>query len=308
MIRTALLLALAAAPAAAAPRVAVDIAPVASIAAAVMAGLGAPEPILPPGASPHGYALRPSEAARLQDAEIVVWVGPALTPWLADPIDALAPGARLVTLADLPGLTLLPPARRTRCSSQHEHEHSHEDGEAAIDPHLWLDPNNGAAIATGLATALGEADPANADAYAANARAFAAEMETLSAGIADTLAPVRDRRFIVFHDAYQYFEHRFDLPAAASVALQDGVSPGAARVRELRELMRAEDVACAFAEPQFEPRLLATLTEGTDVRTATLDPLGAGLAPGPSLYPELLTNLADKPRDLSRGLTAPLSR
>ena len=159
-------------------------------------------------------------------------------------------------------------------------------------PHLWLDPNNGAVIATGLATVLGEADPANADAYAANARAFAAEMKTLSEDIADTLAPVHGRRFIVFHDAYQYFEHRFDLRAAASVVLQDGVAPGAARVRALRELIRSEDVACAFAEPQFEPRLLAALTEGTDVRTATLDPLDPGLAPGPSLYPELLTNIA----------------
>lgn len=289
MIRTALLIALAAAPAAAAPRVAVDIAPVASIAARVMAGLGEPEPILPPGASPHGYALRPSEAARLQGAEIVLWVGPALTPWLAEPIDALASGTRLVTLGDLPGLTLLPP----RGGETFEpHEHDHDDGHGAIDPHLWLDPDNGAAIATALASALGEADPANADAYAANARGFAAEMEMLSADIADLLAPVRDRRFIVFHDAYQYFERRFELPAAASVVLQDGAAPGAARVRELRDLLRPEDIACAFAEPQFEPRLLATLTEGTDVRTATLDPLGADLAPGPSLYPELLTSIA----------------
>lgn len=286
-----LLVALAAAPAAAAPRVAVDIPPVASIAARVMAGLGAPEPILPPGASPHGYALRPSEAARLQEAEVVVWVGPALTPWLADPIDALAGDARVVTLAELPGLTLLPP-RAGEGFDPHENELEDEHAPAALDPHLWLDPVNGAAIAAGLAAALGQADPANAAAYAANARAFAAETETLAARIADVLAPVRGRRFVVFHDAYQYFERRFEIPAAASIALQDGVSPGAARVRELRELMRAEDVACAFAEPQFEPRLLATLTEGTGVRTATLDPLGAALAPGPSLYPELLTSLA----------------
>jgi zinc transport system substrate-binding protein len=288
MIRLALLLALAGAPTAAAPRVAVDIAPVASIAARVMAGLGAPEPILPPGASPHGHALRPSEAARLQQAEVVVWVGPALTPWLADPIDALAPDARLVTLAELPGLTLLPPREGERFEP-HEHDRAHAP--ATIDPHLWLDPLNGAAIAVAVAAALGQADPDNAEAYAANARAFTAEMETLATKIAETLAPVRGRRFIVFHDAYQYFEHRFEVSAAASVALQDGVSPGAARVRGLRELIRAEHVVCAFAEPQFEPRLLATLTEGTAVRTATLDPLGAALAPGPSLYPKVLTNL-----------------
>jgi zinc transport system substrate-binding protein len=256
-----------------------------------MADVGVPEAILPPGASPHGHALRPSEAARLQQAEVVVWVGPALTPWLAGPIGALAADARVVTLAELPGLTLLPP-REGEGVEPDGHEHDHEHAPAAIDPHLWLDPRNGATIATGLAAVLGQADPANAEAYAANARAFAAEMETLVADIAKALAPVRDRRFIVFHDAYQYFEHRFEIPAAASVALQDGVSPGAARVRELGELLRAENVVCVFAEPQFEPRLLATLTEGTDVRTATLDPLGATMAPGPSLYSELLTDLA----------------
>ncbi len=285
--RLVALLSLALAPAAsAAPRVAVDIAPIESIAAHVMEGVGTPDLILPPGASPHAYALRPSEAGRLQDADLVVWVGPALTPWLADPITALAADASLVTLADLPGLTILP----VRDGGAFEADD--DDHAGAVDPHLWLDPGNAAVIARALATALTAADPENGAAYAANAEDFAAGMDALVVAIDSKLAPVHGRRFIVFHDAYQYFEARFDMPAAGSVALQEGVAPGAARVREIRDLLRDEDIACAFAEPQFAPRLLATLTEGTGVRTSSLDPLGADLAPGPSLYTDLLTGLA----------------
>ena len=101
----------------------------------------------------------------------------------------------------------------------------------------------------------------------------------------------------MFHDAYQYFEHRFAIPAAGSVALQDAVAPGAARVAAIRERVRAGDIVCAFAEPQFEPKLLATVIEGTGVRTGALDPLGAGLPPGPGLYPALLRGLADSLAD-----------
>ena len=199
--RLVVLLSLALAPAAsAAPRVAVDIAPIESIAAHVMEGVGTPDLILPPGASPHAYALRPSEAGRLQDADLVVWVGPALTPWLADPITALAADASLVTVADLPGLTILP----VRDGGAFEADD--DDHAGAVDPHLWLDPENAAVIARALATALTAADPENGAAYAANAEDFAAGMDALVVAIDSKLAPVHGRRFIVFHDAYQYFE------------------------------------------------------------------------------------------------------
>ena len=257
-----------------------------------MAGIATPELIVPPGASEHDYALRPSEAALLQSADLVIWVGPTLTPWLAGPIEALAPTATLLTLRRPPASPPFRSAAAAR-SSRTPTPTSPPRRPGAPDGHLWLDPANAAAAATAIAATLGKADPGHAAAYAANATAFAAELATLTASLDAELAPVRGKPFIVFHDAYQYFEHRFAIPAAGSVALHDAVAPGTARVAAIRDRVRDEHVVCAFTEPQFQPKLLATIIEGTDVRTAILDPLGASLTPGPDLYPALLHNLAD---------------
>jgi zinc transport system substrate-binding protein len=296
----------------AAPNVVTDFGPADSITARVMEGVGEPVQILPPGAEPHSYSLRPSEARELGAADLVVWVGPRMTPWLADPIATLATGARVLTLDALPGLTLLPiratgpfepdlhdheaeGAEHDHAASEPEHDHDHDhEGESAsgIDQHIWLDPENAVIFADAIAATLSEMDPANAEAYATNAKDFGAEMATLSAEVTETLAPVRGKPFIVFHDAYQYFEHRFDIPAAGSIALHDAEAPGAARVAEIRDRVRDDGVVCAFSEPQFPPKILATITEGTDARTAGLDPEGVGLTPGADLYPALIRNLA----------------
>lgn len=328
--------------AAASPAVVTDIGPIDSIAARIMAGVGTPEPILPAGADPHSYSLRPSEARRLGEADLVIWIGPGMTPWLADPLDALAGGARVLTLDALPGLTLLPvrasgPFERSEHDHGseehdaehddghgHDHEHgpedeaqehdgSEDDGQAheahahgghdtedhgrtpagnGLDQHLWLDPANAIVFAEAVAAELAALDPENAGTYRANAAEFRAEIGALEAEVSRILSPVRGKPFIVFHDAYQYFEHRFDMPAAGSVALHDGEAPGAARVAEIRERVIEDKIVCAFSEPQFPPRLLATITEGTDVRGAALDPEGVGLAPGPELYPTLIRTLA----------------
>lgn len=294
-----LILAAASETAQAAPAVAVDVAPLHSIVASVMAGVGEPSLILPPGASPHGYALRPSEAARLQSADVVFWVGPALTPWLAGPLDTLARQARVETLAEAPGLTLLPP-RLDAAFEPHDEGHDHaaeaaseaDPHRAALDPHLWLDPRNAAAMARAAAAVLAKVDPEHAARYGANAAGFTAEMQALERRIEARLAPLRDRPFVVFHDAYRYFENRFDIPAAGSIVLQEGVAPGAARVAQIRDRIRERAAVCAFSEPQFPPALLATVTEGIDMRLGTLDPLGASLEPGTALYPALLDGMA----------------
>ena len=274
------------------PVVAADIAPIASIAARVMQGVGTPGLILPPGASPHGYALRPSEARLLGEADIVVWVGPALTPWLADPIEALAPDAVRVTLQATPGVGTLA-VRSGAAFEADSDEPAPPAGEAAIDGHLWLDPENAVAAARAIAAALAAADPEDAAAYTGNAEAFAHEMAAEQAAIAARLAPLRGRPYLVFHDAYHYFEHRFDFPAAGSIVLQDGAAPGTARVAAIRARVEDGGIVCAFAEPEFEPKLLRTVTEGTQVRTGVIDGLGAALTPGPGLYPALLAGVAD---------------
>jgi zinc transport system substrate-binding protein len=148
-------------------------------------------------------------------------------------------------------------------------------------------------MALAVAEMLAAADPENAATYTANAEAFAAEMAALEAELAGMLAQVSGRPYVVFHDAYQHFEHRFAMPAAGSVTLGDADQPSAARVAAIRDRIRDTGAACVFAEPQFEPRLVATVIEGTGARTGTLDPEGAGLEPGPDLYPTLLRGLAE---------------
>ena len=280
------------------PSVATDIAPVQSLVARVMAGIGTPALVVPAGTSPHGHALRPSEAAALQSADAVFWIGPDLEPWLGEAIATLAPDARAVALLEVPGTTALP-LRDSPLFEPHHHDEDeatdHDDDDhahAAHDPHAWLDPENARLWLGAIAEDLAALDPEDAAAYRANAVAGQAEIDALVAEIDATLAPVRGQSFIVFHDAYQYFENRFDFPAAGAISLSDAVRPGPARVRQIHDRVAEAGVTCVLAEPQFNPDLIATVLDGTDARSATLDPLGAGLTPGPDLYPELLRDLA----------------
>ena len=165
--------------------------------------------------------------------------------------------------------------------------------EEPLDAHIWLDPRNGAAMAAAVADLLAAIDPENAATYAANATAFAAEMADLETELTAALAPVSGRPYVVFHDAYQHFENRFAMPAAGSVTLGDADQPSAARVAAISDRIRDTAATCVFAEPQFEPRLIATVTEGTNARSGTLDPEGATLEPGPDLYPALLRGIAE---------------
>jgi zinc transport system substrate-binding protein len=340
------LLALAAGGASAAPTVVVDIAPIHSIVARVMEGAGEPTLLLPPGASPHGYALRPSEADALERADIVFWIGESLTPWLAAPLANIAAAARLVAFEEADRVRLLPVREggpfeadlhdhvhdreeadvaagavleahdethdlahdhdHDRVDGHHDHEddHGHENGHAndhdrghdhahgAHDAHIWLDPVNASAMAATAADVLAEADPANAETYRANAGAFADEMAALVTEIAADLAGLERTGFIVFHDAYQYFEERFGLAASGSIALHDADRPSPARMSQIQARIEEAGVACVFAEPQFEPRLIETAIEGSDARRGVLDPLGSELEPGPDLYPTLVRTLA----------------
>lgn len=297
---------LAASAAAGVPRVAADIPPVHSLVARVMAGLGTPELIVQPGATPHGQSLRPSQARALQAAEAVFWVGPALTPWLAEPVASLAADARAVPLLEAPGTRPLP-FRDGATFAGHGHgEAAGRDGDhagdpapaapggaaAGTDPHAWLDPETGKAWLDAIAATLSGIDPANAEAYAANAAQGRAEIDAAAASAAGILAPARDLRFVVFHDAYRYFERRFGLSAAGAIALSDASDPSPARIAEIRDAVRDLGVTCILAEPQFDPGLVRTVAEGADLGTGIVDPLGAGIAPGPDLYPALIRGVA----------------
>ena len=171
----------------------------------------------------------------------------------------------------------------------HDEHHHHHDGN---DPHAWLDPENGRVWLDAIAAELSELDPENAETYRANAEAGKADIEALIGEISAQLEPMQGTNFIVFHDAYQYFETRFDVPASGSITLGDASDPSPARIEEIQEKVSELGVSCAFTEPQFNPDLVATVFRGTDAKTGVMDPLGADLEPGPNLYPELLRNLA----------------
>lgn len=277
------------AAAAGAPRTLVTVKPLHALVAGVMDGVGTPELLIRGASSPHTYSLRPSEARLLGEAEVVFWIGGSLETFLERPLAALGSKARVVEVLGAPGIAALP-ARRGGVWDRHE-EDEHAGASNGSDPHLWLDPANARAIARLAATVLGEADPANRSRYTTNAGVLVARIDALDAELREAIAPVSGIPFLVFHDAYQYLERRYALRAVGSVAVGPERAPGARRIREIREKIRVSGARCVFSEPQFSPGILATLSEGTNVRTATLDPLGADLPPGPEAWFALMRTL-----------------
>ncbi|MEL7167407.1 MAG: zinc ABC transporter substrate-binding protein [Pseudomonadota bacterium] len=374
------------------PKVAVDIAPVHSIVAAVMDGVGTPDLIVAPGASPHGYSMRPSEARALDQADVVVWIGAGLTPWLDGPIDALSDGATVLTLLETEGTETRPYREGATFEAGHEghdhgdhddhghedvaakddhdhdhdhdhedvaakdddhdhdhdheevavkvddHDHDHEHGEekqavkddhdhdhdheevaakddhdhdhgheevaakddhddhhdhdhaGGADPHAWLDPHNAEHWAGVIAAQLAAIDPENADLYAANAAKFGEAVEAAEADVAASLASVQDKPFVVFHDAYQYFEGHFGVAAVGAISESDASSPSAARVAEVRDTVADLGAVCALTEPQFNPGIADAIGAA---KLGEIDPLGATLEPGPALYPTLLRAMGE---------------
>ncbi|AUH65859.1 zinc ABC transporter substrate-binding protein [Paracoccus zhejiangensis] len=287
-----LLIALGAASATAdAPSVIADIPATGSLVQQVLGDLGEVRVLLPAGGNEHHHQIRPSDAAALQEAGLLVWIGPDLTPWLARSADSLNSGVSL-RLLDLPETSL------RAFSDEDDHDHAHEDGHdhahGPTDPHAWLDPQNGKIWLTAIAGALSEADPENATTYTANAEAGVAKIDDAAAAVTAQLAPVAQDRFVAFHDAYGYFTEAFGLAPAIPVALGDASTPSAARLSAIRDTITAEKVTCAFPEAGHDPSLIESLIAGTPIRAGeALDPTGSGQPMGPSLYPAILTGMGE---------------
>jgi len=277
------------------PKVVASITPVHSLVAGVMAGVGSPTLLLKGGASPHAYALKPSDARALASARLVFWIGEDMERFLERPLKTLARRARKIELIEAKGVTVLK-QREGGVWGEHDSEkdgHAEKHGEEnGHDAHVWLDPRNAKAMTASIVAALARADPGNAAAYRANGARLAAKLDTLDRELDGALAPVRGAPFIVFHDAFQYFERRYRLRAAGAITLDPGRTPGARRLAEIRKVIGARGARCVFAEPQFRPSLVATVIEGSGARAATLDPLGARLAPGPEAYFTLMRRLS----------------
>ncbi len=322
-VALAMLALLIAAPtAASAPHVVVSVAPLHSLVTAVTGDRTEPHLIVPAGQSPHTFSLAPSDARALARADIVFSAGGATDRFLERSRDSLAEEAVHTRLLDVDGVRTLnarsggvwqhrhTEAQNGHHAEGHEDGHGHGDGndtshgesaDAAIDPHAWLDPRNAIAFTRAAAARLARLDPEHADAYRANAEAAIEHIETIDTALTEQLAPVSDRPYLVFHDAYQYFERRYGLTPAGSIVVDPGRPPGARRLSELRDRIETLGAVCLFVEPQFEPRIARTIAEGTGARIAELDPLGAGLTPGPDLYPDLLRKLGESLRGCLAG-------
>lgn len=302
------------------PDVVTDIPPVHSLAAAVMGDLGSPVLLLDRGASPHGFQLRPSQMEAVSGADLVLWVGPQLSPWLEKALAARPEGADALALLDAPGTYRQDFAAQGDDDHDHDHGHDHEEGEdhddrdhahaeeeghdhdadhdhddhghshTGLDPHAWLDPGNGRLWTQLIAAELSRLDPENAATYAANAEATLAAIDAADTQAAALLAPVKDRPFIAFHDAYGYFTAHYGLTMAGTVSAGDAAAPGARHLAELREA----GAACLFPEAQHDPALITQLAEATGAKVGgALDPEGSTLEPGPALYPRMIVTLAE---------------
>ncbi len=276
------------------PRVVVSILPLHSLVSGVMAGAaeGTSEPVLllPPTNSPHTTALRPSQAVSLSKADIVFWMGPELETFLARPVKSLAAKATIVSmLGDEDEAEGGSPGEEEEHGDGHPHNHGDEN------PHIWLDPVKAGEMVAMIADSLALADPKNAALYEANAARMSERLEGLDRELEKLTAPVRDRPYIVFHDAYGPFESRYGLTRAGIIALTPSRPPGGAHVLSIRRRIRDENIVCVFSEPQFAPALLNRITEDSEVKTASLDPLGIDLTPGGQAYFTLMDNLG---RDL----------
>ncbi|MBC9248733.1 zinc ABC transporter substrate-binding protein [Pseudomonas alcaligenes] len=268
-----------------------SIKPLQLIAAAVQEGVGTPGVLLPPGASPHQFALRPSDVRRVQSADLLYWIGPDMETFLPRVLKGRE--APAVAVQGLPGLTL-------RHFGEGEHEHEHDSGEAdhdehdhahqpgSLDAHLWLLPANARVIAAQMAADLAAADPANAARYQANLQAFGQRLDALDAQLKTRLAPLAGKPFFVFHEAFDYFEAAYGLRHAGVFSVASEVQPGARHVAVMRERLQAAGPSCVFSEPPLRPRLAETLSAGLPVQLAELDALGAQA----QSYEQLLDGLA----------------
>ena len=279
-------------------RVVVSTKPLHSIVAGVMQGVSTPELIVNGTASPHTYRLKPSAARAIQEAGAVFWAGDNVETFLIKPLASLPRQAKVVTLSKAPGIQLLPVRGGEKWESDHDHDHDQADGNGEhedllhnIDPHVWLDPVNTKMMVKAIVQTLSEIDPEHASLYLHNGEALAVRLDKLNQALMSNLEPVSGHPYMVFHDAYQYFEKRYHLNAVGSVIFQTDQASSAKRLRRLHKLIEDNNVRCVFSEPEFSPKKVNALIRGTQIKTGVLDSLGSDLPAGPDLYFSMMKNL-----------------
>ncbi len=291
-----------------------SIKPVHSLVAMVTGDLANSEIIVKGAASPHTYALAPAQARDIQRADAIFWVGEDLEAFLEKPLATIGARATLIELMETPGLQKLKfreggafekhddhdddhdddhghdddHDKHDDHDEDHDDDHGNHDDHDGFDPHIWLSPDNAKRILAYIASALGDLDPDNKAAYIANAIAAMQDIDQLTDAITDNLSPIKNGGFLLFHDSFQYFEHAFGLAASGAISIHPEVAPGARRIAEIRRLLRKRNVRCVFTEPQFDAKMVDVILQGTGKKAVEIDPLGAALPQGDTLYFELM--------------------
>ncbi|QNK34469.1 zinc ABC transporter substrate-binding protein ZnuA [Serratia sp. JUb9] len=270
--------------------------PLGFIASAIADGVTETEVLLPNGASPHDFALRPSDLRRLRSADLVVWVGPELEAFLSKPLQPIDAQKQL-SVAALPAIKPLLLKDAEGGEHHHEghddeHEHGHHHGE--YNMHLWLSPEMAKVTAIAIHDRLLELMPQNKDKLDANLRQFENLLTQTDKNVGKMLTPVQGKGYFVFHDAYGYFEKHYGLSPLGHFTVNPEIQPGAQRLHQIRTQLVEQKAVCVFAEPQFRPAVITAVAKGTKVRSGTLDPLGSGIALGKNSYGNFLTALSNQ--------------
>ena len=274
------------------PQIVASIKPIHSLIAGVMGARGSLFLLVPGRFSEHGYALKPSDARRLGQANMVFWVGEEMETYLAKPLQSLPKETRLITLSDAEGLTLLA-TREDSSFEPHSHgaqkKHDHgSDLHSEHDLHVWLSPGNAVAMVNRIVASLSEVDTAGAAYYAENGKKLKERLVALDQELSASLRPLKGKSYITSHDAYQYFEHRYGMHAVGSLTLTPDQSLNAGRLKNIRAKIKELGAICVFAEPQVKSNLIESIIAGTSAKTGVLDPIGGLIEPGPELYFNLL--------------------
>lgn len=274
-----------------APRIVATIPPIHSLVTMILEGIAQPDLIVKGFASPHDYAMAPSDASKVAHADIIFWAGPALEGFLIKSMDNLDATTRVVALGD------------TEASESHsdhakkEHKHTHEHEHDGPDQHFWLSPARAKQALEDIATALSEMLPAQNQLITTNKETALATLDALEAELKSLVDPIQDQQAVVLHDAYSQFTEHFGLKSFIALSVTPEHRPGPAQLRKIRHAIKEHNIRCVFREPQYPKRYTALLIEGSTAREGTLDPLGGGLTPGAKLYAELMTGLATSLRN-----------
>ena len=304
-------------------KVVASIKPIHSLVSYVMDGIGKPDVIVDGYNSPHGFSLKPSHAKMIENADLIIWVGENLEAFLEKPLNTIAKKAVNVEIMNLSGIKKLKFREKNIFEGHHDdhghghkekkhddHGHGHKEkkhddhghkkakhddhgheghAHGEHDTHVWLDPMNAKVIIKEIEKQLVKLDPDNSSKYKANSKKAQSELDNLTKNIKKDLK--RNLRFVVFHDAYQYFENRFGIKVLGALTVNPDVLPGAEQLSKIREVIEHEKVNCLFSEPQFNPAIIKSIAKDTKIRTGVLDPIGATLDKGKGMYSELLQSM-----------------